>query len=112
MQALSLKGKRVVAFFLFAAFGIVLLMGSPMLTKSDIKLNLKHDHRVVDYVPFEDQPIYESILVKQQEENKSIIDAAAVTAPLPADTVALERKGCSCPAGRSAGRRRPRRAGW
>jgi len=88
MLALSLKTKRLVAFFLFATLGIVLLMGSPMLTKSDIKLNLKHEHRVVEYVPFEDQPIYESILVKQQEESKSVIDAAAVTAQLPADTVA------------------------
>jgi len=88
MLALSLKAKRIVAFFLFATFGIVLLVGSPMLTKGDIKLNLKHEHRVVDYVPFEDQPIYESILVKQQESNKSIIDAAAVTSQLPADTVA------------------------
>jgi len=88
MLALSLKAKRIVAFFLFATLGIVLLMGSPMLTKSNIKLNLKHDHRVVEYVPFEDQPIYESILVKQQEESRSLIDAAAVTAQLPADTVA------------------------
>ena len=88
MLALSLKTKRLVAFFLFATLGIVLLMGSPMLTKSDIKLNLKHEHRVVEYVPFEDQPIYESILVKQQEESKSVIDAASVTAQLPADTVA------------------------
>lgn len=88
MLSLSLKAKRIVAFFLFATLGIVLLMGSPMLTKSDIKLNLKHEHRVVEYVPFEDQPIYESILVKQQEESKSVIDAAAVTAQLPADTVA------------------------
>ena len=88
MLALSLKAKRIVAFFLFATLGIVLLVGSPMLTKGNIKLNLKHEHRVVDYVPFEDQPIYESILVKQQEEDKSIIDAAAVTSQLPADTVA------------------------
>lgn len=88
MLALSLKAKRIVALFLFATLSIVLLVGSPILTKSDIKLNLKHEHRVVEYVPFEDQPIYESILVKQQEEDKSIIDAAAVTAPLPADTVA------------------------
>ncbi len=88
MQALSLKSKRIVAFLLFATFGIALLLGSPILTKSNIKLNLKHEHRVIEYVPFEDQPIYESILVKQQEEDKSIIDAAAVTAPLPADTVA------------------------
>ena len=88
MLALSLKARRIVALFLFATLGIVLLVGSPILTKSNIKLNLKHEHRVVEYVKFEDQPIYESILVKQQEEDKSIIDAAAVTAPLPADTVA------------------------
>jgi MscS family membrane protein len=88
MLTLSLRAKRIVAFLLFATLGIVLLVGSPMLTKSDIKLNLKHEHRVIEYVPFEDQPFYESILVKQQEEDKSIIDAAAVTAPMPADTVA------------------------
>jgi MscS family membrane protein len=88
MLRLSLKAKRIVAIFLFATLGIVLLVGSPMLTKTNIKLNLKHEHREVNYIPFEDQPIYETILEKQQEEARSIIDAAAVTSPMPANTVA------------------------
>ena len=88
MFSLSAQAKRIVALFFFVTLGVVLLAGSPMLTKGNIKLDWQHGHREVNYIPFEKQPIYASILEKQQEEAKSIIDAQRVTTDAPADTVA------------------------
>jgi MscS family membrane protein len=82
---LPLKSKRIFSALLVASLGLILILASPTFTKSNIKINLPSPK--VEYIPFEEQPIYRDIQVAQLQEDKSIIDAAAIRAPLPGDTV-------------------------